>query len=94
MIEPAVTHERLLKGATDKVRQASLGMPAILIRMLENLRKVMGVVQTPAERELVRHHAEMIVRSAEESVSEPADLADIRSAHKALLETTTLIWQG
>ena len=94
LIEPAVTHERLLKGATDKVRQASLGMPAILIRMLENLRKVMGVVQTPAERELVRHHAEMIVRSAEESVSEPADLADIRSAHKALLETTTLIWQG
>ena len=94
LIEPAVSHERLIKGATDKVRQAGRGMPAILIRMLANLSRVMAVVSTPAERELVRHHAEMIVRSAEESVPEAADLEDIRAAYRGVLETRTLLWQG
>ena len=40
LVEPVITLERLVKGATDKIRQAGHGMPAIVIRQLENFAKV------------------------------------------------------
>jgi uncharacterized membrane protein len=51
VIEPVITYDGLLKRATDKIRQAGRGMPAVLIRQLENLQKVMTLVTTPDQRE-------------------------------------------
>jgi uncharacterized membrane protein len=94
VIEPIISHERLLKGATDEIRQAGHGMPAILIRQLENLQKVMLVVSTPAQRELVLHHARMIVGASDRSVVEDSDRDDVRAAYDALLAITDEIWEG
>jgi len=94
LIEPAISYERLLKGATDKIRQAGRGMPAILIRQLENLQKVMAVVSTPEQREVLLHHAGMVRRASEESVAEESDRRDVQSAYDSLVATTEEIWQG
>jgi len=88
LIEPAVTPERLIKGASDKIRQAGRGMPAVSIRHLENLQKVMSVAQTTGQREALLHQAEMILRSSEESVPEASDRRDVQSAYDSLVASS------
>jgi uncharacterized membrane protein len=87
LVEPVITLERLVKGATDKIRQAGHGMPAIYIRQLENFAKVMGAVRTTEQRQIILRHAELIIRASEETVREPADRQDVRAAYDALLPT-------
>jgi uncharacterized membrane protein len=94
LIEPSMSLERLIKGATDKIRQAGRGIPAIMIRQLENLQKVMGVSRTPDQREAILHHAQMILRSSEESVPEEFDRRDVRAAYDALVAVSREAWQG
>jgi uncharacterized membrane protein len=94
VIEPIVTYERLLKGATDKIRQAGRGMPAVLIRQLENLLKVMTLTSTPEQREVVLHYATLILRTSEESVVEEADRRDVQGAYEALITVAGDIWEG
>jgi uncharacterized membrane protein len=85
VIEPVITHERLLKGATDKIRQAGRGMPAIFIRQLENMQKVMILVSTPGQREAVLHHASIVLRASEESESEESDRRDVQAGYDLLM---------
>ncbi len=92
VIEPVIDHERLLKGATDKIRQAGHGMPAILIRQLENLQKVMRLVSMPGQREMVLHHARMVLGASEASVGEESDRRDVRAAYDVLLAITSDMW--
>jgi uncharacterized membrane protein len=94
VIEPVITYDRLLKGAMDKIRQAGQGMPAILIHLLETLQKVMAVTSTPGQREMLLHHARMVLRSSEQSVSDEADRNDVRAAYDGLLAMTDELWQG
>jgi uncharacterized membrane protein len=94
VIEPVISHERLLKGATDKIRQAGRGMPAIFIRQLENLQKVMTLVSTPGQRQVVLHHAQMILWASNESVGEESDRRDVQAAYELLVAISTDLWEG
>src|SRR5713226_397851 len=94
VIEPVITYERLLKSATDKIRQAGRGMPAILIRQLENMQKVMTRVSTPGQREVVLHHARMVLSASEESVREESDRRDVQAAYDLLLAISSDMWDG
>lgn len=84
LIEPVITIERLVKGATDKIRQAGTGMPAIYIRQLENFHKVMLAASAPEQQEAVLRHAALILQASEDTVLEAADRADVRAAYEAL----------
>jgi len=79
------TYERLVRRSFEKIRQAGKGMPAIMIRQLNALSKIMQRSTTAAERRLLLDQASMIERLAASSVEEEADLADIRRAYQALL---------
>ena len=94
VIEPAISHERLLKAATDKIRQAGRGMPAIFIRQLENLQKLMTLVSTPGQREVILHHARTIVRASTESVPDESDRWDVQVAYDLLVAITSDMWDG
>ena len=94
VIELVITHDRLLKGAMDKIRQAGRGMPAVFMRQLENLQKVMQVASTPGQREVLLHHARMVMRASEESVTEQSDRDDVRAAYEALVGLAEEIWEG
>jgi uncharacterized membrane protein len=85
LIEPVITIDRLVKGATDKIRQAGRGMPAIYIRQLENFRKVMAATRTPEEKAIVVRHADMILNASEETVPEPSDRRDVQTAYDAVV---------
>jgi uncharacterized membrane protein len=84
LVEPVYTMERLVKGATDKIRQAGSGMPAVYIRQLENFAKLMAAARTPEQRAIVRRHADMILRASEETVQEASDRRDVRATYDAL----------
>jgi uncharacterized membrane protein len=79
-----VSYERLVQRSFEKVRQAASGMPAVLIRQLDALAKVMAVAPRGRTQVLV-DQAAMIVRVSERTVPEPADQADVTARHRAFL---------
>ena len=85
LIDPVITFEQLVKRAFDKVRQAGTGNPAVLIRQLENLERIIRCTRNPAGRALLLHHASMILHAGERSVPEPHDRLDVRAAYDAVV---------
>jgi uncharacterized membrane protein len=80
-----VTFQRLLERAHDKIRQASVGMPAVMIRQLDGLAKVMPRTTSENQRELLLEQAAMILSLCERSVAEKADRDDVRRRYDAVL---------
>jgi uncharacterized membrane protein len=78
LIVVTVEFRRLVQRAHDKIRQASRAMPAVMIRQLDGIAKIMPHTSSPAQREVLIEQADMILRSSEESVPEAADRADVR----------------
>lgn len=80
---PAETrYERFVERAFDKIRQAGVGMPAVLIRQLDALARIGAKVPPGLDRGILVEQAELIRRAAEFSVTEPADLADVMQRYK------------
>jgi uncharacterized membrane protein len=78
-------YERLVARAFEKIRQAGRGMPAVMIRQLDALHKIMDQTAIPERRQVLLDQAVMIQRSNLESVAEPADRADVERRYQALL---------
>lgn len=85
VIVVTVEFRRLVERAHDKIRQASRAMPAVMIRQLDGIAKVMAHTSSPSQREVLREQAEMILRASEESVPEAADRGDVRSRYDLAL---------
>jgi uncharacterized membrane protein len=84
LITVPVSYERLVQRSFEKIRQASNGMPAVLIRQLDVLAKVMAVAP-PGRSQVLLDQAAMIARVCERTVPEPSDQADIATRYRALL---------
>jgi len=54
----------------------------------------MTQVSTPGQREAVLHHASIVLRASEESVSEESDRRDVQAAYELLLAITNDLWEG
>jgi len=85
VITVTISFRRLVERAHDKIRQASRGMPAVMIRQLGALAKVMPYTTAADQRELLLEQAVMILRSSEESVPEAADREDVRQRYEEVL---------
>ena len=85
VIARTIGFQRLAERSYEKIRQASRGMPAVMIRQLDALTKVMAHTTTAEEVDVLIAQADMILRASEESVPEPADRADVRRRHAAVL---------
>jgi uncharacterized membrane protein len=81
--EPA--YDRLVQRAFEKVRQTSLGMPAVMIRELEALARIMAETTNDGQRRVLLEQAAMIDRASERSVPEGDDRADVRRRYEAVL---------
>src|SRR5579863_6990363 len=81
--EPA--YERLVQRSFEKIRQSSLGMPAVMIRELEALARIMTETTSEGQRRVLLDQAAMIDRASERSVPEAADRADIRRRYETIL---------
>ncbi len=89
VITVTVGFRRLVERAHDKIRQASRGMPAVMIRQLDALAKVIAYTTSAEQREVLLEQAEMILRSSEESVPEKADRADVHRRYEAVLAASS-----
>ena len=84
LITAQVSYERLVQRSFEKIRQAASGMPAVLIRQLEVLYKIMAVA--PASRsQVLLDQAAMIQRLNLRTVAEPTDQTDVTVRYEALL---------
>ncbi len=79
------SYERLVQRSFEKIRQASMGMPAIMIRQLDALAQIMTETTSAGQRRVLLDQAGMIQRASERSVPEEADRADVRRAFEAVL---------
>jgi len=84
LVTVPVSYERLVQRSFEKIRQAADGMPAVLIRQLDALNKIMAVA-APSRSQVLLDQAAMISRVSERTVPEPADQADIAARHQALM---------
>jgi len=85
VITAHVSYERLIERAFEKIRQAGRGMPAVLMRQLEALTRIMAETSSAEQRELLLEQGRMIQRAADESIPEQADRADVRGRYTRLL---------
>ncbi len=80
------TYQRLVERSLEKIRQAGRGMPAIMIRQLDALAKIMQRSDDEQERIFLGGQAAMIERLAAATVDEPADLDDVRRAYRSVID--------
>ncbi len=85
VIVTETTWDRLVERAFEKVRQAAGGMPAVIIRQLDALAKIMERTTTARDGQVLLDQAAMIERLSAATVAEPADRADITSAYEQVL---------
>jgi uncharacterized membrane protein len=85
LISAAISYQRIVERAYEKIRQASRGMPAVMIRQLDALEKVMEYTATSAQRDVLIEQARRIQTSNTESVPEAADRADVTRSYQAVL---------
>ena len=78
-ISAEAPYGRLVDRAFDKIRQAGRGMPAVMIRQLDSIAKILAYTTSDEQRTVLRNQAEMIWRSTCEAVPEPCDRADVRA---------------
>jgi uncharacterized membrane protein len=84
LIERDPSYSRIVNRAIDKVRQASVGMPAVVIRLMDSLSYVVEYTTTPSQRSVIERQADMIMRAAETDIAEPNDLEQIRERYENL----------
>jgi uncharacterized membrane protein len=72
-----LAYDRLVGRAFDKVRQASRGMPAVMIRQLDALATIMAHTTTDEQRVVLMEQADMILRSCSDSVPEECDRRNV-----------------
>ena len=84
LIESDPSYARMVNRSFDKIRQSAGGMPAILIRLIDSLGSIMLDTTSTEQRVVLRRQADMVLRLAEETVTEPNDLAEIQFRYRRL----------
>jgi len=77
VISDQVSYERLVQRAFEKIRQASRGMPAVMIRQLDALTTIMEQTTDPKRGQVQTDQAAMIHHASAESVPDESDRADV-----------------
>ncbi len=79
-----VSYENLVQRSFDKIRQASSGMPALLMRQLEALSSIMQQTTNPDHARVLMDEAAMIQRANLESVREEFDRAAVERRYSTV----------
>jgi uncharacterized membrane protein len=85
VITAHVSYSGLVRRTFEEVRQAGRGMPAVQIRQLEALTKIVDHTTNAEQRELLLAQAAMILEASKESVPEVADRVDVQREYEKVL---------
>jgi uncharacterized membrane protein len=91
LIAPVPSYRRIVDGAYSKIRQAGRGMPAVNIRQLDSLARAAQYTSDDAQRDALRRQADMILRSANEAVTEVDDRTDIHMRYAHVLRALEVV---
>jgi uncharacterized membrane protein len=94
VISDQVSYDRLVQRSFEKIRQAGQGMPAVMIRQLDALAKIMEQTVLRGQNQVLLDQAAMIHRSCAASVPEDADQADVYRRYEALLALDAQLPRG
>ena len=94
VIAPEPAYDRLVQRSFEKIRQSSPGMPAVMIRLLDALARIMAETTSAGQRRVLLDQAAMIDRACERSVPEAADRADVRRRYEAILTLESQLTAG
>ena len=94
LLQPGLSYARVIDGAFDKVRQAGRGMPAVAIRQIAGLSRIMEYTVTSEQRRVLLRQTEMILRASQESIPEPEDLAVVRRTYDDALAVAAQMESG
>jgi uncharacterized membrane protein len=86
VIATQTSYQRLVRRAFEKVRQAGRGMPAVMIRQLDALAKIMERAAAAEDTGVLLDQAAMIERLSEATVDEQSDRDDVRRAYQRVLD--------
>jgi len=82
LIEPGPDYARIVNRASDKIRQASREMPAVAIRQMDGLTKVLSYTTDAAQRLVLSHQAERIARASRSDIPEADDRRDVEERYE------------
>ncbi|MGO9657652.1 MAG: DUF2254 domain-containing protein [Acidimicrobiales bacterium] len=85
LISSYPSYAHMVDRAVDKVRQAARGMPAVIIRLLDALTVVAAQTTSADQRRTLLRQGDMVLQSAQESVADANDLADVQARYERLL---------
>jgi len=85
LIEAELPYRRLVDGAFDKVRQAARGMPAVTIRLLEALARIMEFAVDEHQTCVLMRQADMLLRSSEEAIPEANDREAVAERYRKVV---------
>jgi uncharacterized membrane protein len=86
LITVPVSYDEMVDRAFRKIRQASRGMPAVMIRQLDALTVIMYETTDDSERAVLVRQAEMIRGSAQETIPYEPDRADVMRRYDAFVD--------
>lgn len=81
--------DRLVQRSFATIRQAAIGMPAIMIRQLEALAKILEQTPDRSRRTVLLRQAEAIQRSNVATVTDPEDRADVTRRYQVIIDLLT-----
>lgn len=90
VIELGPNYARMVNRAYDKIRQAGADMPAVAIRLMESLGKVLAYTATDDQRAVLQRQAQMIWTASQRGIDEPADLIEIQRRYLPFEKLTHL----
>jgi uncharacterized membrane protein len=91
VIAAEVRYERFVERSFDKIRQASEGMPAVMIRQLDGLARIAEYTRREEHRAALAQQADMILELSEETVRAGPDRTDVRNSYENFLAMTKRI---
>jgi len=74
-------------AAFEKIRQAGRGMPAVFIRQLEALAKIVEQTTSTEQRGILLEQAELVLEASDQSVSQASDRADVQRAYDNVMSS-------
>ena len=77
--------DRLVERAFDTIRQASTGMPAIMIRQLDALTKIIEQTPDPVRRTILLRQSEAIQRANLATIAEPGDRDAVTQRYETVM---------
>ncbi|MEG4350136.1 DUF2254 family protein [Microcoleus sp. LAD1_D3] len=86
VIVEGVTFEGLVDAAFNQLRQYSKSDVAVTIRLLEAIACIATYTHNSKQREALRRHAEMILNSSREQISQEQDKKDVQERYRQVIK--------